>query len=439
MIDYFRKLIPLDSPARLGYHFVRAYGANVMNGFPGRANMKIIWVTGTNWKTTTTNIIAKALKASGKKVFMFSTVNYIMGDIEETNYTKMTSPDVFVIQRMLKEAVKQGCEYAIIETSSHSLAMYRCFGIEYDTAVLTNISQDHLDLHKTMKNYINTKLKLFKQLIWNKRKPWVKKTAIVNGDISEKDIFLEPVYDKEFTYGFDETCSLRATNIVETFEKTTFDVKIPWDTIKIETKLRWKFNVYNILAAITVLLDSSIPAREIEKSISNVTWVPWRMEEVENHIWASILIDYAHTPDALENVLSTVRQIEWVKRVITVFWATWDRDKTKRPKMWEIVSKYSDVIILTQDDDYSEDTISIIKDIMPGIDRKQGDSFYVIPERYDAIRQALLVARSWDIVLIAWKWDENSMITNEWVVHWHDKKVTKEILKELDDNRIITK
>lgn len=437
MLNYLRKLVPLDSPARLWYHLFRANIANVINWYPGRANIKIIGVTGTNWKTTTTNIIAKALRASWKKVFMFSTINYMIWNEEYSNYTKMTSPDVFVLQKMLKQAVKDGCEYAIIETSSHSIAMHRNYWIEYDVAVLTNISQDHLDLHRTMKNYINTKLKLFKNLIRYKRKPWIKKTAIINGDIREAELFLEQTFDKDLTYWFDELSNLRATNVQTLFDKTTFDVRIPGNTLKIETKLIWRFNVYNILAAIWVLLDDWIHPSEIEKSVKEVAWVAWRMDEVENELWAKIFVDYAHTEDALENVLETIRTIKWINRIITVFGCTWDRDKTKRPKMWEIVSNNSDVVILTQDDDYSEDTVSIIKDVLPWIDRKQWDDFFVIPSRKDAIRHAIIVAEKWDVILIAGKWDEHSMITNEWPIKWHDKTVTEEILKDLDDNKIM--
>lgn len=439
MINYLRKLVPLDSPIRLTYHFWRAYIANVLNGFPGRENITIIWVTWTNWKTTTTNIIAKSLKKSWKKVFMFSTVNYMIWDEEWVNFTKMTSPDVFVMQKMLREAVNKWCEYAVIETSSHSLAMHRCFWIEYDYAVLTNITQDHLDLHRTMKNYINTKLKLFSGLIWNKRKPWVKKTAIINWDIRESKIFLEQTYDKELTYWFDETAWLRAANVEYLFDWMKFDIKIPWETLKIQTKLIWKFNIYNILSAVWILLSSWISPREIEKCITWVEYIPWRMEEVKNENGYKIFIDYAHTEDALENVLETVKWINWVRKIITVFWATWDRDKTKRPKMGRVVSQNSDVVILTQDDDYSEDTMSIIKDVIPWIDRKQWDDFYIISDRKDAIRQALIVAEKWDVIVIAWKWDENTMITNAWAIKWHDKKITESLLKDFEDNKIIKK
>jgi len=431
-----KKLFALDNPLRLFYHLVRAVIANVIYKFPSKW-MIIIWVTWTNWKTTTTNIIAKWLRSAWKKVFMFSTINYFIWDDEYVNNYKMTSPDVFVLQRLLSEAKKKWCEYAVIETASHGITMNRIWWIDYDIAVLTNITQDHLDLHKTMDNYVRTKLKLFKNLIWSKRKKGIKKTAVINFDSNYKELFLNETYDSLFTYWFDYQAQLKPTNLKNTIDSSSFDVKIPWDTLHLETKLRWRFNIYNILWAIWVFLSLWIKPRDIEKAIKDIEAVSWRLEEVKNYEWYKIFIDYAHTPDALENVLTTIWEIEWINKIITVFWATWDRDKTKRPIMWKIVSDLSDVVILTQDDDYSENTEDIIKDVLPGIERKEWEDFWIISDREDAIRTALILAKKNDVVLIAGKWDEHVMVTNDWPVDWHDKEVVLRILKEIDENKIV--
>lgn len=219
-------MIALDNPLRLFYHYLRAVLANIVYGFPSRG-MTIIGITGTNGKTTTTNIIARGLKASGKKVFMFSTVNYFIGENEYRNDTKMTSPDPFLLQKLLKQAKNEGCEIAVIETSSHAIIMNRVWGIEYDIAVLTNITQDHLDLHKTMDNYVRTKLQLFKTLISKKRKPGIKKTAIINLESDYKELFLAEVYDNLTTYGMDYEATLRPSNIQNEIAYTSFDVKFP--------------------------------------------------------------------------------------------------------------------------------------------------------------------------------------------------------------------
>ncbi|MDD5769883.1 MAG: UDP-N-acetylmuramoyl-L-alanyl-D-glutamate--2,6-diaminopimelate ligase [Candidatus Gracilibacteria bacterium] len=436
MLSKLKKLISLDNPLRLGYHLIRAVIANFIYGFPSKG-MIIIGITGTNGKTTTTNIIARGLINAGKKVFMFSTVNYIIADKEYRNDTKMTTPDVFLLQRLLLEAKKAGCEIAVIETASHGIAMHRNWGIDYDIAVLTNITRDHLDLHKTMDNYVRTKLKLFKSLISSERKTGVKKTAIINIESEYKDLFLNETYDVLTTYGLDYDSNLKPINIVNGLDYVTFELKIPDDILKIKTRLRGKHNIYNILGAIGVFLSLGLKPRVIEKSIAEVEVVPGRLEEVKNYEGFKIFIDYAHTPDALEKVLSTLKEIEGIKRIIIVFGATGDRDKTKRPIMGKIVSQMSDFVILTQDDDYTEKTNSIIKDVLPGIERKEGENFWIIPDRQSAIRTALIEASENDVVLIAGKGDEHLMMTNDGPVDYNDKEEVIKILKEIDDNKVM--
>jgi len=436
MFQKLKKLISLDNPFRLFYHKIRAIIANYFYWFPS-SKMIIIWVTWTNWKTTTCNLISKWLKECWKKVFMFSTVNIIINDKEYQNDTKMTSPDAFDLQRLLKIAKKEWCEYAIIETASHWIIMNRIWWLQYDILVLTNITQDHLDLHGSMKEYVKTKLSIFKKLISYKRKPWIKKTAIINYNSDYSDLFLSETYDSVYTYWEWSWVNLNASNIRKELFTTLFDVRIPWGTINIETKLIWDFNIQNILAAIWVFVSIWIDAKKISEIVKKISWIPGRMESIENDEWIEIIVDYAHTPDALENVLETIKWFKWINRIITVFWATWDRDRTKRATMWEIVSRLSDVVILTQDDDYTEKTEQIIKDVLPGIERKEWEDFWIIPTRKEAIQTALLCAKPNDVVLIAGKWDEHIMVTNDWYIKWNDKDIIKELLKWIDDNKIV--
>ena len=216
-----------------------------------------------------------------------------------------------------------------------------------------------------------------------------------------------------------------------------FDVVIPGQKFQIITQLRGNFNVSNILAAASVAMWLGISTDLIASSIKEVTWIPGRMEEVISPDWFSVFIDYAHTPDALENVLETLNEMKEEGRIITVFWATWDRDISKRPIMWEVVSQLSDVVIVTQDDDYTENTGKIIKDILPGIDRKQGEDFWIIPSRLEAIRTAILIAESDDIILLAGKWDEHILVTNNGPIEWHDRTIVEKILKDIDDNTLV--
>ncbi|MDD2907363.1 MAG: UDP-N-acetylmuramoyl-L-alanyl-D-glutamate--2,6-diaminopimelate ligase [Candidatus Gracilibacteria bacterium] len=431
----FKKLFALDNPVRLLYHKLRAITANIIYGFPSKG-MVIIGVTGTNGKTTTSNIIAKGLIASGKKVFMFTTVNIIIGDKEYVNDTKMTSPDAFLLQRLFKQAKNEGCEIAVIETASHGIKMSRVWGLDYDIAVLTNITQDHLDLHKTMKDYVNTKLRLFKELISFARKPGIKKTAVINVGSEYSELFTGETYDSVYLYGKGNKATLVAQDVRIEDSVTKFEIKLPGKTLTIETTLKGDFNIENILAAIGVFLSFSISSANIQKAIKSVTGVPGRMELVENDLGADIIVDYAHTPDALEKVLTTLKEIGYNK-IVTVFGATGDRDKTKRPIMGEIVAKYSDIVILTQDDDYTENSEMIIKDVIPGINRVEGNDFFIIPTRKEAIELGISSIGKGDVLLIAGKGDEHVMVTNNGPIEWHDKSIIKQILKEIDDNKII--
>lgn len=311
-MNFLRSLIALDSPIRIFYHYLRGVIAFRMNDNPAR-DMIVIGITGSKGKTTVTNLIARGLEHAGKRVFMFSTANYSINGQWSENNIKMTSPSPFVLQRLLKEAKEAGCEYAVIETSSHSIFYNRNYGIDYDVAVLTNISQDHLDLHRTMENYAATKLELFKNLVSYRRKPGVKKIAAVNIDSDYASMFLqETTPDVMYTYGMAPNAQIRSQNIQSLREGTQFEVKMPSNTLSIKTKLRGNFNVSNILAAISVLISQKIDIPTIVSAIESVDVIPGRLEEIENSRGLTIFVDYAHTEDSLRNVLETVKQMEGI-------------------------------------------------------------------------------------------------------------------------------
>lgn len=402
-MQFFRSLIALDSPIRVFYHYLRGVIAFRMYGNPAR-DMIVIGITGSKGKTTVTNLVARGLEHAGKRVFMFSTANYSINGQWSENNLKMTSPSPFVLQRLLKEAKEAGCEYAVIETSSHSIFYNRNYGIDYDVAVLTNISQDHLDLHHTMDNYAQTKLQLFKNLVTYRRKPGVKKIAAVNIDSDYASMFLsETTPDVMYTYGMAQNAQIRPQNIRYLKEGTEFEIKMPSNTIGMKTKLRGAFNVSNILAAVSVLVSQKIDIPTIVDAIESVEVIPGRLEEIENTRGLTVFVDYAHTEDSLRNVLETIKQTEGIGRIITVFGATGDRDTTKRPKMGRVADILSDIVILTEDDNYSENSLKIIKEVSMGIKRKEGENFWIVPSRMDAIRTALVIAEREDVVIIAGK------------------------------------
>ncbi len=331
-MNFFRSLIALDSPIRIFYHYLRGVLALHFYGNPAR-DMIVIGITGSKGKTTVTNLIARGLEHAGKKVFMFSTTNYSINGEGSENNMKMTSPSPFVLQRLLKQAKEAGCEYAVIETSSHSIFYSRNYGIDYDVAVLTNITQDHLDLHHTVENYAMTKLELFKNLVKYRRKPGVKKVAAINIDSDYASMFLSETFDTMYSYGMASNAQIRPQNIKYLKDGTDFEIKMPSNTIAIKTKLRGSFNVSNILAAVSVLVSQKVDIPTMIEAIESVEVIPGRLEEIENTHGFMIFVDYAHTEDSLRNVLETIRQMEGIGRIITVFGATGDRDTTKRPKM----------------------------------------------------------------------------------------------------------
>lgn len=433
MLDFLRKLIALDSPLRIAYHYARGVIAFWFSGNPAQ-NMIVIGVTWTKWKTTTTNLIAKWLQKAGKKVAMFSTVSLsIDGKIEDNNM-KMTTPSPFFLWKWLRRARDASCEYAVIETSSHALFYHRVFGLRYDAAILTNISQDHLDLHKTMDNYVDTKLQLFRNLYKNGIQKWIRKIGVVNIDSEYADRFLtrDIVVDNLYTVWFSPSAQIRAENVVNTEFTTEFDVKIPSNHFHLTSKLPGNFNISNILCAVAILMSQKIDIKTIQSLISEFACVPGRLEEISNTRWAKIYVDYAHTEESLRSVLDTLRQMKITKRIITVFGATGDRDTTKRPKMWKVVDNMSDIIILTDDDTYTEDSLKIIREVTEGISRREGDWFWIIPSREDAIRTALIMLQPGDVLIVAGKWAETVQVTQKWSIPWNDRLVIEKILMEIE-------
>lgn len=433
MLQFLKKLIPIDSSIRLSYHYIRGVIAFWLSGNPAR-DMVVIGITGTKGKTTTTNIIAQWLQKSGKKVAMFSTVNMMIDGKMMDNNLKMTSPGPFILWKFLSEAKKAWCTHTVIETSSHALFFHRVYGLRYDAAVLTNISQDHLDLHKTMENYVATKLQLFKNLYKYGIRKEIRKVGVVNIDSEYASQFLSKdiVVDNMFTVGFAPSAQVRGENVIHTMDATEFDVKIPSNHFHLRTKLQWDFNISNILCAVAILISQKIEIPVIQELIAGFECVPGRLEEVPNMRGAKIYVDYAHTEASLQSVLETLKKIEWTKRIITVFGATWDRDRTKRPKMWRVVDILSDVIILTDDDTYSEDSIQIIHEVSSWIQRREWENFWIIPSREDAIRTALIMLKRGDILLVAGKWAETVQVTQKGSIPYNDRKVIEKILMEIE-------
>lgn len=401
-------------------------------------NFRVIGVTGTNGKTTTTYMIRSILMAAGYKVGLIGTIQMMIGD--EVFPVKNTTPNVIDLQHTLNEMSEKKVDFAVMEVSSHALAENRIAGIEFDTVIFTNLTQDHLDYHKTMENYRDAKAKLFDIVSRAGTKP--NKNAVINLDDAAGAVMLEHTLCNKITYGIESECDLRAVDVDVKAEGTSFKIGTreegtgnspPYSllptTYSLNLHVTGIFNVYNVLAAIGAMLAERISPDVIKSALENFRSVAGRFEKIFADIPFTIIVDYAHTPDGVKNVLETARQI--VKnRIITVFGCGGDRDNTKRPIMGSIAAELSDIVIVTSDNPRSENPVDIISQIEVGVKEKIGDkTFESIVDRRKAIFRAVEIAKAGDIILILGKGHENYQILKDETIHFDDREVALEAIK----------
>ncbi len=401
------------------YHLSSAAVASIFFRFPGR-KLRIIGVTGTDGKTTTVQCIAAILREAGKRVAVASTINFRIRDREWVNSSKFTTLSGWNVQKFLREAVSAGCEYAVLEVSSHALDQGRVSGVPFEVAVITNVTREHLDYHGTMKEYRRAKRRLFDRA----------KVGVVNLDMDDSAEFLETPPPRHITYSrVDSSADVLAENTVLMFEGSTFRV----GETNFELRIPGLFNVENALAALAVASYLEVSFEIAASALHGMRGVPGRMERVENNLGYTILIDYAVTPNALENLYRLVSKLrESTKgKIIAVFGACGDRDRGKRPIMGEIVSSYADTIILTNEDPYTEDPERIVREIRAGIANKTIDeNLFMIMDRKEAISKALGFARSGDILVVTGKGAEETMAVGGHRIPWNDRRVIEGLLQE---------
>jgi UDP-N-acetylmuramoyl-L-alanyl-D-glutamate--2,6-diaminopimelate ligase len=401
------------------YHLKLAILANLYYGFPSR-KLVVIGVTGTNGKTTTVQMITKVLEEANKKVAMASTINFKINKEEWINLSHFTTLSPFVLQKFIKKAVKSGCEYLVLETSSHAIDQHRVWGVRYRTAVITNVTREHLDYHKTMEGYRQAKLKLFKKV----------ETAIVNLDMENPQDYLQFKNKQQIAYSLkNKQADIFADNIHLGINQSTFSVS----GHEFVLNLIGDFNIENALAAVSVGISENINLETISEALKEITGVSGRMEFIENNKGLNILVDFALTPDALEKLYGLLTKIKKPgARIITVFGSCGERDQGKRPIMGEIVSRYADFVIVTNDEPYREDPAQIIREIVVGIEnKKEGIDLLVIPDRREAIRKALQLAQAGDIIAVTGMGAEESMVVGDQKIPWNDKRVIMEEIKKL--------
>lgn len=394
-------------------------------GSPTR-EVKVIGVTGTNGKTTTTHLIDKIFRDQNKMTGLIGTIHMRIGDVSEE--VKNTTPDVIDLQKSFRRMCDCHTEYAIIEVSSHALEQGRVRGCDIHTAVFTNLTQDHLDYHQTMDNYRNAKALLFSQL--GNHYEWDRmKTAVLNADDEASNLYERVTPARVLTYGIEQQADVRARDIAITSKGTSFTVDSFAGTLPFHLKLVGKFNVYNALAATAAALAEGVPLADIKASLEAVPGVNGRFESVDAGQPFSVLVDYSHTPDSLENALLTVR--EFAKgRVFCIVGCGGDRDRGKRPIMAQIATKYADWTVLTSDNPRSEDPQAIIDDMIAGLAGVEAERYVAEPDRREAIFQAVQRANSEDVILIAGKGHETYQIIGSQVLPFDDREVAKEAISK---------
>jgi len=386
------------------------------------SSLDLVGVTGTNGKTTTTYLIDAALRAAGETVGLVGTVEYRIGGrlIEATR----TTPEASDLQDLFRQMVDAGCRRAVLEVSSHSLALKRVHGCQFKVAVFTNLTRDHLDFHGDMDAYFAAKRLLFDTLLREDGH------AIVNLDDDRAEDLVRASRGKVWTYSLSRPADLTVEELTLSLDTTHVRVQTPVGPLEISTPLIGRFNVENLLAAVGAGLALGIPEKALVRGLGSLRGVPGRLERVMAGQDFTVIVDYAHTDDALKNLLETVRELR-PRRLITVFGCGGDRDRTKRPLMGAVASRLSDVVIVTSDNPRSEPPEAILEEIRRGIPQSRSADVHAIVDRREAIAKALEMGCSGDVVVIAGKGHESYQQTRDRAVPFDDRQVARDILHRL--------
>jgi len=395
-------------------------------GFPSR-QMRVVGVTGTNGKTTTTTLISSIYRSAGCKTGLIGTIANYIGDKKLD--VRHTTPESTDLQKLLRDMVDNNVSVAVIEVSSHGLALERVTGCEYDIGVFTNLTQDHLDFHRDMEDYFCAKMKLFKNIGRGvKKQP---KYIVVNRDDPYADRIILAANVPVVTYGLSGRADIRARNVKNLDRGSSFEVEGDFGSISLNIKLAGRFNVYNALAAFAVGLLDGFDPRFVADTLAGIDSVPGRFELIDRGQDFTVVVDYAHTPDGLENILKSARAIT-KGRLIVVFGCGGDRDRTKRPVMGEIAGRYCELPIVTSDNPRTEDPLVIIEDVVAGLKKiLTPDRYRVIPDRREAIREAIREAKKGDTVVLAGKGHENYQIIGRRKMHFDDHEEAEKLLESL--------
>ena len=422
-----RKVLPKSALVGLekSYRKSRAKIISARFGNPAR-DLRVIAVTGTNGKTTTVNFLNEILKEAGYRTAMFSTANIEIAGKQTVNDTNSTTATVARLQKFFRNAKKANVEFALIEATSHALDQYKFEGLPIEMAIMTNLTQDHLDYHKTMENYAAAKAKLFEI------QP---RFIVLNTDDKYFDYFNKFEADEQkITYGESDLAEVKIKSFKLYKKGSEANLRIDNNVeLEIATNLPGEFNIYNMTAAAAGAYLLGISLKDIQEGIANLEGVPGRFEYATPGLPFDTIVDYAHTPDALEKLLKSAKEIS-KNRTILVFGACGDRDREKRPIMGKIAQDLADRIIITDEENYTEDATQIREEIISGISKKNDKlpaNIQEIPDRKEAIRKALQIAGKGDIVLITGLGHEVYRVIDGEKTPWNDTQIVREIAQEI--------
>lgn len=389
------------------------------NGHPAES-LKLVGVTGTNGKTTTTFLVDSILRAAGHTTGLIGTTGYRTPT--GSRVAGNTTPESLDLQQMFAEVRDAGGTHVVLEASSHALAMERLWGCHFAVAIFTNLTRDHLDYHKTFEEYFAAK-----KLLFAGTGAGAPDVAVINAD-DPYSTQLAGLARRTLTYGLSGSRDLTARNLALSFQGLEFTAETPSGIIEVKSRLVGRINVYNILAAIGAGIGLSIPVAKIAEGVASLDLVPGRFQSIDEGQPFLVVVDYAHTDDALRNLIATARELGPTARIITVFGAGGERDRTKRPLMGEVAGSLSDLVVLTSDNPRGEDPLRIINDVVVGLQRVNA-KYRIEPDREQALAVAIEEARPGDIVLLAGKGHETYQVLPTGTIEFDDREKAREILR----------
>jgi len=403
--------------------------AAAFHGHPGR-KVRVIGVTGTDGKTTVVHLVSHLLETAGHRCGLLSTVESQAGDRIWANESRFTTPEAPDVQALLAEAVAAGADYAVLESTSHGLTLHRLDHCEYDVAAMTNVTADHMDFHRSREEYRAAKGQLFAMLDQSTRKAGVEKVAVLNADDPASGYFRGLTSARAITYGIETPADVRAAEIRPSEWGSRFRLATSAGEEEVALALPGDFNVYNALAAATIALSQEVASADVARGIASFSGVPGRLERIDGGQPFTVVVDFAHAPEALRRVLTFLRG-RCRGRLIAVFGCIGERERPRRAGMGQAAGQLADFAILTNDNPFSEGPEAIIAEIAQGLreaGRHEGHHFVAIPDRREAIAHAFAMAVEGDIVLLAGKGHEQSITIGETVIDWDDRRVARELL-----------